>query len=112
MTSASMPGNGLVAEPGLVEVAPGIGVIMIAPVSVCHHVSTIGHRPPPMTSRYHIQASGLIGSPTLPRSRSEERSWRAGNASLALIKARIVVGAVYRIVMPCRSIIDQNRPKS
>ena len=43
-TSASTPGNGVVAEPGLVAVIPGSGVIMIAPVSVCHQVSTIGQR--------------------------------------------------------------------
>ena len=38
-----------VAEPGFVVVTPGSGVIMIWPVSVCHHVSTIGQRPPPIT---------------------------------------------------------------
>ncbi len=33
--------------------------IMIAPVSVCHQVSTIGGAvPAPMTSRYQRQASG------------------------------------------------------
>ena len=37
------------------------------PVSVCHHVSTTGVRPPPMCSRYHIQAWGLIGSPDRPQ---------------------------------------------
>src|SRR3954453_17954058 len=68
-TSATMPGNGRVALPGLVAMAPGRGEIMIAPVSVCHQVSTIGHRPLPMTCWYHIQASGLIGSPTDPRRR-------------------------------------------
>ncbi len=47
-TSALIPGNGRVAEPGLVEVSPGSGVIMIAPVSVCHQVSTTGQRSPPM----------------------------------------------------------------
>ena len=46
--SASMPGNGMVAEPGFVVVMPGRGVIMIPPVSVCHHVSTMGQRSPPM----------------------------------------------------------------
>ena len=40
---------GSVAVPGLVGVAPGSGLIMIEPVSVCHHVSTIGQRPPPIT---------------------------------------------------------------
>ena len=43
-----MPGNGFVAEPGFSGVTPGSGVIMIIPVSVCHHVSTIGQRSPPM----------------------------------------------------------------
>ena len=37
------------AEPGLGSHAPGRGVSMAAPVSVCHQVSTIGHRPPPTT---------------------------------------------------------------
>ena len=35
-------------DPGFNVVTPGSGVIMMAPVSVCHHVSTTGHRPPPM----------------------------------------------------------------
>ena len=47
-SSAAIPGNGVVADPGLVVVTPGSGVIMIPPVSVCHQVSTIGQRPPPM----------------------------------------------------------------
>ena len=47
---------------------------MIMPVSVCHHVSTIGQRPPPMCSWYQTHASGLIGSPTEPSNRSDERS--------------------------------------
>src|ERR1700709_2390973 len=72
--AASTPKKGSVALPGFVGIAPGNGVIMIAPVSVCHQVSTIGQRSPPTTFRYHIQASGLIGSPTDPRRRSEERS--------------------------------------
>src|SRR5215813_13526763 len=67
-TSTMMPGKGFVAEPGFVAIAPGNGVIIIIPVSVCHQVSTIGHRWRPMTSRYQIQASGLIGSPTEPSS--------------------------------------------
>ena len=51
---------------------------MMAPVSVCHHVSTTGHRSPPMCFQYQTHASGLIGSPTLPSSRSDERSWPLG----------------------------------
>ena len=63
-----MPGNVRVAEPGLVVVSPGSGAIRMWPVSVCHHVSTIGQRSPPMVLWYHIHASGLIGSPTDPSS--------------------------------------------
>ncbi len=47
-TSGMIPGSGLVQLPGLVAMAPGKGVIMIPPVSVCHQVSTIGQRPPPI----------------------------------------------------------------
>src|SRR5215475_7295740 len=42
-----MPGNGLVAEPGLRVVTPGSGVMRMCPVSVCHQVSTKGQRLPP-----------------------------------------------------------------
>jgi hypothetical protein len=76
--SALMPGNGNVALPGLVVVTPGRGEIRIWPVSVCHHVSTMGVLPPPMTWWYQSHASVLIGLPTLPRSRSEDRSCLAG----------------------------------
>ena len=65
------PKNGIVAEPGLVGMAPGSGVIRMPPVSVCHQVSTIGQRPSPTTRWYHSQASGLIGSPTEPSRRSD-----------------------------------------
>src|SRR5258707_1334728 len=93
-TAGSIPKNGLVQEPGLVAVAPGSGEIMMQPVSVCHQVSTIGHRPPPITRWYHIHASGLIGSPTVPSSLSEERSYLLGQTSPHLMNARIAVGAV------------------
>ncbi len=92
--AASIPGSGSVQEPGLVGVTPGSGAIMMAPVSVCHQVSTIGQRPPPITRWYHIQASGLMGSPTEPSRRSRDRSYFAGNSSPNFIKARIAVGAV------------------
>ena len=45
--TGSMPKKGNVAEPGLVVVAPGRGVINMPPVSVCHQVSTIGQRASP-----------------------------------------------------------------
>src|SRR3954451_9525997 len=87
--SAKIPGSGSVAEPGLVGVAPGSGVIMWPPVSVCHQVSTIGQRVPPTTSWYHIHASGLIGSPTVPRTRSDDRSYFFGRSPPALMRERM-----------------------
>src|SRR6185312_541974 len=92
--SALQPGSGKVALPGLVEVRPGSGEMTIEPVSVCHQVSTIGHRSWPMCLEYQIQASGLMGSPTEPSSLSEERSCRAGYWSPHFMKARLAVGAV------------------
>src|ERR1700728_121491 len=68
-TFAMMPGSGRVADPGFVGVAPGNGEIIMAPVSVCHQVSTIGPRVLPIASKYHFQAAGLMGSPTVPRTR-------------------------------------------
>jgi hypothetical protein len=93
-TRASIPGSAWVAEPGLVAVIPGSGEIMMWPVSVCHQVSTIGQRSPPITLWYQSQALGLIGSPTLPSSRSDERSWRSGYSAPHLMHERIAVGAV------------------
>src|SRR5580698_3385176 len=93
-TSGSMPKNGRVAEPGLVGTAPGIGAIRIAPVSVCHQVSTMGQRLWPIFSRYHIHASGLMGSPTVPSSRSESSLYLSTNLLPHLMNARIAVGAV------------------
>ena len=80
------------AAPGLVVVMPGRGLMSIPPVSVCHHVSTIGHRSRPMWFRYHIHASGLMGSPTEPSRRRLERSWALGTSSPHFMKVRIVVG--------------------
>src|SRR6266540_6675091 len=56
-TSASIPGNGNVADPGFSGMTPGRGVMRMHPVSVCHHVSTMGHRPPPMYLQYQTQRS-------------------------------------------------------
>src|SRR5436190_21547460 len=93
-TAGRIPKKGKVALPGFVGIAPGKGVIRIDPVSVCHQESTIGQRPPPMFLWYHIHTSGLIGSPTVPRSRSDERSCFATHSSPQRINARIAVGAV------------------
>src|SRR5687768_14524211 len=107
-----MPGRGKVAEPGFRVVRPGSGLIMMAPVSVCHHVSTTGQRPPPMVAWYHIHASGLMGSPTLPSSRSDDRSWASGYCVPHFMNVRMAVGAVYRMVTPWRSMIDHHRSLS
>ena len=64
------------------------------PVSVCHQVSTIGQRSPPITFQYQSQAFGLIGSPTVPSRRSFERSWRCGYSTPHFMQARMAVGAV------------------
>jgi hypothetical protein len=42
----------------LSAVSPGSGVMRMAPVSVCHHVSTTGTRSPPITVQYQTHASG------------------------------------------------------
>ena len=73
-TVISVPGIGLVAEPGFSGIvsSPGSGESIIPPVSVCHHVSTIGHFDFPIVLKYQRQTSGFIGSPTVPKSLSEE----------------------------------------
>ena len=48
-TTGSTPKNGRLALPGLSVCAPGSGLMRMPPVSVCHHVSTMGQRPLPMT---------------------------------------------------------------
>ncbi len=72
----------------------------------------IGQRPPPILSKYQSHASRLIGSPTVPRSRSDERSCFSGHSSPHLTNIRIAVGAVYSWVILCFSMIAHIRPKS
>ena len=85
---------------------------MIAPVSVCHHVSTTGQRPPPMFFQYQTQASGLMGSPTQPRTRRLLRSWASGYWVPHFMNVRMAVGAQYRMLTPYRSMIDHHRSLS
>ena len=94
ITTGRTPKNGNVAEPGLVGVAPGSGLMRTPPVSVCHQVSTTAHRPSPGTSWYHFQTSGLMGSPTVPSTRSDLREYRLTQSSPAWARARRAVGAV------------------
>src|SRR5437867_12512245 len=95
-TSVSTPGRGNVAEPAFKGTSPnrGLGEIINPPVSVCHQVSTIGQRPCPITSKYHCQAAGLIGSPTVPSKRKLSSSCCLGRLSPCRISERIAVGAV------------------
>ena len=81
-------------EPGFSGVAPGSGLIRMPPVSVCHQVSTIGQRPSPTTRWYQSQASGLIGSPTVPSRRMDLREVCFTGSSPSRIRARMAVGAV------------------
>src|SRR5436309_1728261 len=110
--SAPTPGRGKVAELGIVVVTPGSGAMRIIPVSVCHQVSTIGQRSPPIVRWYHIQASGLIGSPTVPKRRRLDMSYCLGHLSPHFINARIAVGAVYKMFTRYFWTIDQKRPSS
>src|SRR6266480_3068548 len=91
-TSASMVSSGQVALPGL-SGSMGVGLIRIMPVSVCHHVSMMGSSLRPICLRYHIQASGLMGSPTVPSRRRLDRSCWAGGSSPKPIRLRMAVGA-------------------
>jgi hypothetical protein len=93
-----------------VAVTPGRGAIICAPVSVCHQVSTMGVLSPPMTFRYHIQASGLMDSPTEPRTRREVRSYLSGICRPHFMNVRIAVGAVYRMVTLYFSMSSHQRP--
>src|SRR4029078_11638877 len=105
-SAADTPGSARVTEPGLVLVRPGSGEIMIAPVSVCHQGSTIGRRSAPSTVWYHSQALGLIGSPTEPSSRKQDRSCLAGYWAPHFMQARIAVGAVEKMETRYRSMMS------
>ena len=89
-----MPGKGRVAEPGFRATSPGRGATRMLPVSVCHQVSTMGQRSPPTWAWYHIHASGLMGSPTVPISRRVDMSNFAGMSTPHFMNARMAVGAV------------------
>ena len=89
-----LPGNGTVPDPGFKAVTPGSGATTAAPVSDCHHVSTIGQRPPPTLRCNHNHASGLMASPTEPSSRNELRSKPAGSSGPCFMNVRTSVGAV------------------
>src|SRR5678816_3733402 len=98
----SIPGTGKVAEPGFIGIVsiPRHWLIIIPPVSVCHHVSTIGHFSFPIILKYHIHTSGLIGSPAVPSNRSVDRLNEFGISLPYFIYILRAVGVVYKIVIP------------
>lgn len=63
-------------------------------------INNAWHDPQPktemLTSWYHFQASGLMGSPTVPRMRSEEREYFFTQSSPKDCSALMAVGAVYK----------------
>src|SRR4051812_10035305 len=81
--AVSMPGTAKVAEPGFIGIVSiHVHILsIIPPVSVCHHVSTIGQLSLPIVLKYQDQTSGFIGSPTVPSSLRDERSNEFGIAS-------------------------------
>src|SRR5674476_837593 len=88
------PGNGNVAQLGLAGVTPAIFDIKIPPVSVCHQVSTMGHLFFPILSSYQCHASSLIGSPTVPNTFNDDKSFPFNGSKPWLIKLLMAVGAV------------------
>ena len=84
----------MVADPGFSVVTPGSGVIMIMPgLGLPPGVDDRG-RPPPMCSRYQIQASGLIGSPTEPEQAERRQIVLSAYSGPHFMCERIAVGAV------------------
>lgn len=57
------------------------------PLATHQKVSTIAHSNLPTCSLYQFQASGLMGSPTLPRTRRVERSCPVTWCSPSLLKS-------------------------
>jgi hypothetical protein len=100
--AVARPGSARVAHPGLNAASVWRGESTVAPVSDCHHVSTIGTPPGtsppesrPMFSRSHRHASGFTASPTVPRTRMDEKSYSAGTPSgNQPMSERTSVGAV------------------
>ena len=89
-----MPGSDRVAEPGFDVVTPGTPLIIIAPVSVCHQVSTMGQRFLPITSLVPHPGFGIDGL----AHRAEQAKGREVVFLRMLVacrmKARMAVGAV------------------
>src|SRR4051812_13457793 len=106
------PGIGNVAQPGFAGVIPARLDINIPPVSVCHHVSTIGHFFFPICSSYQCHASSLIGSPTVPKIFNDVRCFPCNGSKPKPIKLLMAVGAVYKTFTLYLSTISQKRPAS
>ena len=61
---------------------------------------------------HHFHASALIGSPTEPSTRRDDRSYRVTQLASDFIRSRSAVGAVYSCVSFNRSTISQYLPAS
>ena len=89
-----IPGKGSVANVAFDGVTPARFDIIIPPVSVCHHVSTIGISFSPIFLLYQFQASSFIGSPTVPRTLRDLKSYGLTYFNPLASSALIAVGAV------------------
>ena len=96
-TVATTPGTGTPIDPGRTG-EPGSLLIMIAPVSVCHQLSSTGRS---KVSWPQTTASGFSGSPTLATCRSADRSYSLASSPPVRISIRSAVGAVYQTVTRC-----------
>jgi len=92
--TCSIPGNDFPETVGTNGPIPGIVLIRVPPVSVCHHVSMSGHLLPPIFSKYHIHDFLSIGSPTVPRIFSEDKLYFDIHFGFSFMNILIAVGAV------------------
>src|SRR5580658_248964 len=99
------------ALPGFIGSIPGLVEQRNPPVSVCHQVSVTAASPRPTTSKYHFQASGSIGSPTVVM-HLKWLSYFFGSSGPSFLSDRIAVGDVWKMLTPNRSAIRQGRPAS
>src|SRR5512136_2245321 len=90
----------------------GSGELMNVPVSVCHQVSMICSSSRPICLRYQIQASGLMGSPTVPSSRRLFKLHLSDHCAPAFMNILMAVGAVYKTDTLCSSMICHHLEKS
>src|SRR5205807_9075988 len=101
-TSASIPGKGMVAEPGLIgSKSSPYGLPKTGPpVSVCHMWSSTGTRSFNTFFCSHFHAGAFNTSPAQKTLSREEWSNLRGGSSPYFIKSRTAVGEVKTLVTP------------